>query len=388
MRTIFRQQAVADLLLGRTPTHRRHVILVVSSLVPYAVTIGVMLHAVHLGILDAKIGWWLSGLSAFLFLIFYTLVRSGWSQHRPDPVMGFQHSACSITLCMAGYLALGNHRADTTILIAQTIVLAMLRVRPKEVLVLGVYAVTLLLACTVGLTWHDPGQYPARSSVAHFLVAGPSLLTLSLICKWISDLRLRMTQQARELSEAIGTLEQMATHDMLTGVINRRVMTELAETELKLVERHGTPVCMALLDVDHFKQVNDVHGHQVGDLVLKALAQHAKTHLRHVDKLARWGGEEFLLMLPAIPLPEAMAALERVRHDIASLRFPERPGLTVTFSAGLAMAKPGESLERLIERADMALYEAKRQGRNRCVLALDQTLSALEGGPSRQALAS
>lgn len=362
---------MADLLLGSTPTRRRHVQLVASTIFAYAVTIGVMLHAVHLRILDPQVGYGLTAVSIGSFALVYALVRSGWSQRLRDPVMGFPHSLCSITFCMVGYLALGAHRADTTILIAQTIVLAMLRVRPKEVLLLGVYAVGLLLLCAVGLTWSDPQRYPPRSSMAHFLVAGSALLTLSFIGKWISDLRSRMARQAKELQEAIGTLEQMATHDMLTGLINRRVMTELVEAEVKLGDRHGTPLCLALIDIDHFKQINDMHGHQVGDLVLKAVAQNAQTHLRAVDKLARWGGEEFLLMLPSIALPDALAALERLRHDAAGLKFPERPSLSISFSAGLAQARPGENMDRLIERADQALYEAKRQGRNRCALAQD-----------------
>ena len=350
---------------------RRHVLHASYALIPYTVGIGVMQHAMHLGVMARSIGAWLSWLSVLIGLSVYALIRSGWSQRCKDPLLALPHATVSVTLCMAAYVALGQHRADATILLAQTVVLTMLRVRPHDVLRLGTYTVSLLLMCNLGLTLSDPVRFSRGSSIAHFVVAASAIFTLSLICKWISGIRARMSQQARELNEAIGTLEQMATRDMLTGVINRRVMTELAETELRLDSRHDTPVCIALIDIDHFKQVNDRHGHQVGDIVLKAVAGHVQSQLRQVDKLARWGGEEFLLMLPAIALPDALSALERVRLSVENLRFPERAGLAITFSAGLAQARPGESLDQLIERADRALYDAKRQGRNRCILASD-----------------
>jgi diguanylate cyclase (GGDEF)-like protein len=147
------------------------------------------------------------------------------------------------------------------------------------------------------------------------------------------------------------------------------MMTDLAEAELKLAERTGAPMCMALIDIDHFKNVNDRFGHHTGDMVLKGVARHAQTQLRQVDKFGRWGGEEFLLLLPRVSPLEAMQALERLRQAVESLAFEGHAQLRVTFSAGLAEARPGETLEHLIERADHALYEAKRQGRNRCLAA-------------------
>ena len=362
-------QPVADKVLGADPHLRRHMLHALFTLLPYSVSIGVLQHAVHLGLLDQVKGAWLTWGSVAMFVTFITMVRSGWSRRFSDPVLTFPHALGSITMCMAAYLALGQHRADTTILIAQTIVLSMFRLRPIQVLILGIYGVTLVMACGIGLTVSDPVRYPATTSWAHFVVAGSALLTLSLIGKWVSDMRVRIARQARELEEAVTTVQQMATHDMLTGVLNRRMMTELAETEVRLIERNGASMCMALIDIDHFKQINDRHGHQGGDAVLKAMARLVQSQLRHVDKFARWGGEEFLLMLPNIGTEDAMAALERLRLGVQEMKLEDRPGLKVTFSAGLAQARPGESLENLIERADQALYDAKRQGRNRCAVA-------------------
>lgn len=362
-------QALANGVLGRDPHQRRHVLYIVLTLQPYLVSVGVILHSVHLGLLSARMGEFLTTVSVICFVTFFTLVRSGWSQRFADPVLTFPHALVTISLCLAAYTVLGDYRANTMILIAQAIVLSMFRLRPIQVLILGLFTVLMLMACVAGLSYLNPAKYPPSSGWTHFVVAGSTLLTLSLIGKWVSDIRVRIGRQAKELQEAVQTVQQMATNDMLTGVLNRRVMTDLAEAELKLQERTAAPLCVALIDIDHFKRVNDHFGHHAGDVVLKGVAQHAQSQLRQVDKLARWGGEEFLLMLPRINESEAMAALERLRLSVQDLAFAEHSDLKVTFSAGIAQAKPGETLESLIERADQALYEAKHHGRNRCLLA-------------------
>jgi diguanylate cyclase (GGDEF)-like protein len=362
-------QVPANILMGRDRHRRRHVLFVLLTLLPYSVSTGVILHSEQLGLLSQQMSRALITAGVVSFGTFYLLVRSGWSRRFADPVLTFAHSLISISLCMAAYCTLGDHRANTMILIAQTIVLSMFRLRPVQVLFLGLFTVAVLAACVAGLSYYDPLRYTPASGWTHFVVAGSTLLMLSLIGKWVSDIRVRIGRQANELAEAVRTVQQMATTDMLTGALNRRMMTDLAEAELKLIERTGAPVCVALIDIDHFKNVNDHFGHHAGDTVLKGVAQHATTQLRQVDKFGRWGGEEFLLMLPRIALPDAMAALERLRQSVETLSFAEHTQLHVTFSAGIAQAQAGESLEHLIERADDALYEAKRQGRNRCLLA-------------------
>jgi diguanylate cyclase (GGDEF)-like protein len=129
-------------------------------------------------------------------------------------------------------------------------------------------------------------------------------------------------------------------------------------------------VCIALIDIDHFKRVNDSHGHAVGDAVLRAFADAARTALRARDVLARWGGEEFLLMLPDTEPAEAMQVLRRVAEQVAAVRV-SAPGaeLRVTFSGGVAARVGDEPFTDTITRADRAMYEAKSQGRDRIVQA-------------------
>jgi diguanylate cyclase (GGDEF)-like protein len=192
---------------------------------------------------------------------------------------------------------------------------------------------------------------------------------LTVIGRQFSSLRSRLSEQNLRLSESLQCIQQLASHDDLTGVLNRRAFMELLAAERSRALRTGHPFCVALIDIDHFKQVNDRFGHLMGDTVLKAFCGAATAGIRTSDRLARFGGEEFILLLvPVIGVEAGVVAAERVRqavevHDwnrIAS-------GLTLTMSAGVAEFNSSESIEGLIARADKALYAAKAAGRNRTI---------------------
>lgn len=343
--------------------------MVLVTLQLYAVTIGILTHSVHLGLLDAGMAQGLVALGMVTFVTVFGLVRSGWSQRLKDPSLAFPHALVSNAIAVLAFMQLGDHRTNVMIIIGQTIVAAMFRLKPKRVLLLGALSVGMLTLATIALTWHDPTRYTATKSWAILAVSGSTLLMLSLVAKWISDIGVKLGRQTKDLAEAVRTVEQMATTDMLTGLLNRRVMTDLAEAELKQSARSGAPVCVALIDLDHFKDINDRFGHHAGDSALQGFAQSTAPQLRQVDKLARWGGEEFLLLLPQLTDTEALNALERLRQTVEGLVFKDHALMQLTFSVGIAQAQPDETLEQLVDRADRAVYEAKRDGRNRCVLA-------------------
>lgn len=163
---------------------------------------------------------------------------------------------------------------------------------------------------------------------------------------------------------------ELGNTDALTGARNRHGMAPILEHELSIGHRNGRPMSIVLFDLDHFKQVNDRHGHDVGDRVLRAFAAHVMRAVRRSDVLGRWGGEEFLLLLPETPLDAAAQLADRIRTQVAI--GPLAAGLPpVTVSAGLAQSvgKEDDSLERLFKLADERLYVAKRT-RN-CVVASD-----------------
>ena len=184
-----------------------------------------------------------------------------------------------------------------------------------------------------------------------------------------------MREHAAELRELVGLLErkterleQLAETDRLTGIYNRAKMEQVLEREVERFNHYGQGgFSLVLLDVDHFKRINDDFGHLIGDEVLKQLAAIVSAFIREQDVFARWGGEEFILLLPHTDLYGAQHFAERLRSQIAESRV-RGPG-TVTVSLGVACCRAGEDIDTLLHRTDEALYAAKDSGRNRVAAA-------------------
>lgn len=162
-------------------------------------------------------------------------------------------------------------------------------------------------------------------------------------------------------------LRRMATTDPLTGLFNRRHLAYLAEKELARFQRSGHPVAFLLLDIDHFKGINDQYGHETGDRVLEEVAAIIRAQLRTQDLVARWGGEEFLAVLPDTGLESAQASAERVREALRAHDWTAKTGerIDLTISAGVSELRGSDDLNSAINRADRALYRSKEGGRNR-----------------------
>jgi len=166
------------------------------------------------------------------------------------------------------------------------------------------------------------------------------------------------------------TATQSALRDPLTGTGNRIAMDQTLQREIDLSRRHLQPLSVLMLDIDHFKQVNDIHGHSTGDDVLKAVAASIKHQLRNVDMVFRYGGEEFLILLSNTCREAAAMVGERLRFAVQSEEYvADAHTILLTVSLGCSTLLPGESAESLLRRADSALYVAKREGRNRLEMA-------------------
>lgn len=162
-------------------------------------------------------------------------------------------------------------------------------------------------------------------------------------------------------------MRRMAETDPLTGLANRRRCVERLEHELARSQRSGSALCLMICDVDHFKAVNDTHGHNAGDDVLRAVARELEARVRTVDLVGRWGGEEFVLVLPDAPLEGGRLVAERLRRAVEALTF-EGPVEGITISAGVVECDPKLPIDTLVQRADECLYGAKDGGRNRVVV--------------------
>jgi diguanylate cyclase len=185
-----------------------------------------------------------------------------------------------------------------------------------------------------------------------------------------SSLKASLYQSGLKLKEAYKRIEELAELDELTGSFNRRCIMRMLDEEIARSARSGSSCSIALIDLDHFKRVNDSYGHPTGDEVLRTFAITMFANIRSVDRFGRYGGEEFLLLLPDMPNEGAVPAMDRLRAIVADLDWSAfSPGMKVTLSAGVATLKPDENTDSFLARADSALYTAKAQGRNRIARA-------------------
>ena len=213
------------------------------------------------------------------------------------------------------------------------------------------------------LMWYVEPLQPIHQTALHIV----HLFNLSVVFamfSYLSSYYLRMVVTAQR------KLREMATTDSLTGLFNRRHMTYLAEKELARFSRSGHPVGFLLLDVDHFKSINDAYGHETGDRVLGFVADVIREELRAQDLIGRWGGEEFLAILPDTDSGKAQASAERIRNAFLVRDWSAITGgdAEVTISIGVSELRAGDDLSAAVSRADEALYRGKTGGRNRVEL--------------------
>jgi len=165
-------------------------------------------------------------------------------------------------------------------------------------------------------------------------------------------------------------LKEASTHDALTGIANRRLLTERLREEAERAKRYSRPLCVAMVDIDRFKIINDDYGHEIGDNVLMEVVRVMEAEIREHDLCGRWGGEEFLLLMPETTTDSAVRVMERLREAIARLQIRvHEDSISVTVSLGLAQLRADENYSSAINRADVALLRAKRNGRDRYELA-------------------
>lgn len=185
-------------------------------------------------------------------------------------------------------------------------------------------------------------------------------------------------KKINELTLKLDYISEAAHEDFLTGALNRRGMDEALIREFERSDRHGTPLSLAMLDVDHFKKINDTMGHSTGDKALAHLSKVVKSILRSTDVLARYGGEEFVILLPGSNQKDAVTVVSGLQRDLTKNFFlHNNERVLITFSAGVAERLYGESVDSVLPRADAALYLAKQSGRNR-VIGADQPVTNIE----------
>jgi diguanylate cyclase (GGDEF)-like protein len=233
-------------------------------------------------------------------------------------------------------------------------------------------AMVLGLAVLFLLT-DKPIAMPHGSHLERFATMLVFILTIGR-CMFLgifsSSLKNSLYQSGLKLKEAYKRIEELAELDELTGAYNRRCIMRMLDEETARTARSGSPCTIALIDLDHFKHVNDSFGHPTGDEVLRTFAITMFANIRSTDHFGRYGGEEFLLVLPDMAPDAAARGVDRLRAIVADQDWSAfSPGMQVTLSAGVATLKPDETTDSFLARADSALYAAKAQGRNRIARA-------------------
>jgi diguanylate cyclase len=225
---------------------------------------------------------------------------------------------------------------------------------------LGLVPIFLLTNTPIGMPVATPIERLA-ALLCYVLMVGQC----AFVGLYGSSLRKKLYNRSFELKAAYRRIEELAELDELTGTFNRRCIMRMLDDEIARAHRVNTPCSIALIDLDWFKRINDNYGHPTGDEVLRTFAITVFANIRTIDRFGRYGGEEFLLMLPDTSGDSAACILDRLRAIIADLDWSAfSPGMQVTISAGVATLKPDETADALLARADGALYTAKAQGRN------------------------
>jgi diguanylate cyclase (GGDEF)-like protein len=355
-------------LLGPAGPLRVRSSMALTALVVYALFALLQHGEVMLGLIDRGESNWLTLFNLCGGLGFYALIRSGlslrWSR---EPSLTMPQMVFAMVSISWSYAITGPARGAVIAIMILVIMFGMFILQPRQSRSLALLALVLLGSVMLWRAGTSPGRYAPRLEAVHFLftaivVGGTSSLAIRL-----GKLRARLAAQKNELADALALNRELATRDALTGLLNRRAMVELLAREHPRIERGQGPLALALLDIDWFKRINDSLGHGAGDEVLRRFAAVLNDELRAADALARWGGEEFLLLMPGTRLEDAQVVLDRLRRLVCSGNAFDgiAPGMKVSFSAGLVQVAEGESQDAAVDRADRALYRAKQAGRNR-----------------------
>jgi len=332
---------------------------------------------IYLAINVWRIGGWMLGTTpgdvlVYLFLyellgvsVFVGLQRSGVSKRFADPAMTLAQILFALTSLTIAYALIEVSRGVTLQITCVILAFGIYHLSPKQIFLSGLLAVSMLVATLLVLRVHSQ-HIDIGKQALNIGLAAVVLPLLTYIGQQASIMRRRQIKQGKDLVEALRHLEELAMRDSLTGLLNRRSMLNLLEAELKRSQGVGQRFCVAMIDIDFFKRVNDTYGHQAGDAVLIGFAQDATLSLRETDVIARWGGEEFLLFLPCTMLGYARTPLLRLGQRLAAHEWADAlpDGEEITVSIGVAEYEPNETLEVFIARADKALYAAKSNGRN------------------------
>ncbi|MHA7600113.1 GGDEF domain-containing protein [Alicycliphilus sp. T452] len=314
---------------------------------------------------------WLSLVSAAGLVAVYVLIRSGYSQRWEDPALTLFQIGSAILCTAVAYVIMGAARGIVLPILAVILFFGMFGLTPRQMLAVLLYGSTVFGIALAVVQWSPVyGGQPLALTVAYMMM----IVVVLVSCTFLNLRVLAARKKRNELAQAVASERERAIRDELTGLHNRRFMLEMMHLEGARAQRNQEPLLVAQLDLDHFKVVNDTHGHAAGDLALCAFARTVTECIRATDILARWGGEEFVLLMTNTTVENGARLLERVRATVQASPVVLATGAAIhlTVSVGAAQLQALQEIPiGLLRRADAALYTAKALGRNRVAWADD-----------------
>jgi diguanylate cyclase (GGDEF)-like protein len=301
-------------------------------------------------------------------VVIYGLIRSGFSLRMADPSLAFFQMLYAIACNAAAFVVAGQGRGVTLPILSVILMFGMFGLSMRQVVAVAVYGLVLFgLAARYALQHLEVGE-PAGLLLAYVVMVFVVLSATTFLTWRLQQMSAYMRAQKNKLALALDKIQQIATRDELTGSFNRRYMLEKIRDETQRADRSSLPLLFAILDIDHFKRINDGYGHHTGDHALQLFTEVVQNNIRSNDTLARWGGEEFVVLLTETELAVGLVCLERIRAKLAETELVVgSAALKLTVSIGVTQYHSGEGSEKTMARADAALYDAKTQGRNQIV---------------------
>ena len=336
--------------------------------ISYVVTFSLVSFCAWAGLISISVVLFYLALIVVVNIVFVGLILTGINLRLRDPSMTMAQILLSLPppLIVMFFIDEGQARATFLMIGIIPALYGMLALSTSQFIVTAAAFVGEYLLLVAALWYWRPEVLQTSLEIFQILALALVMGEVALIGGYISGMRQKLRQRNRELNEVLNRLDEMAHTDALTGLFNRRHLIEALDQERNRSNRNdGGFFSIGIFDIDHFKWINDTYGHQAGDGVLRRISETITANLRNIDCFGRFGGEEFLLILPETDLDSAHIKAERLRIQLGKLAFPEiDAGLRVTTSVGLTQYRKGESVDHTLARADRALYRAKDNGRN------------------------
>ncbi|MEX0899203.1 MAG: GGDEF domain-containing protein [Gammaproteobacteria bacterium] len=358
------------------------------ALITYGIWAAFMLYVDALDLFRLEIGgiemplWWMLGGMVATNLMFLSMLLSGLNERFADPSLTTPMILVALTWAIVTAGGLPDARALSFSAFIVIFLFGIFNQRAMRYFVCVMYSMAGYSIVVYATLPPNPSEARVSFELMQGVLLFAMLFWVSFFGSYVGRLRERLHARHEELKNALELVEELAAHDDLTGLYNRRFVMGALAREQQRFARHGTPFAVILLDLDRFKEVNDTHGHPAGDELLKIFVQRIIAEVRDIDMvgagrelteadtIGRFGGEEFIVILPDTGLAGARLVAERIRESAASRPFETGVGeINVTVSIGVAQYRRDESIRSILERVDKALYAAKHAGRNRVAVA-------------------